>query len=266
LKHVLSSRSDRRGHARRHSLGQHYLTDPSVVSSMIKLAGVRHDERVLEIGTGKGALTKELVRLTANLEGYEIDRESYEGLASELGDRIVLHNGDAFKFSPEFDVLLSSLPYSESSHFVDWLSRRKYDRAVVLLQRDFALKITAAPGSPAYRAVSVISQASARVEIVSDVNRLSFDPPPRVDSSLVMMRWRRTLSAEQTTMIKRIFSQKRRTVRAALKRLGLEAPPSAPDPALGLRLQCRVNSLRPESVLAIVGVLSRAAEGRRRQP
>jgi len=234
---------------------------------MIKLAGVRHDERVLEIGTGKGALTKELVRLTANLEGYEIDRESYEGLKSDLGGaRLVLHNEDAFKSSPVFDVLLSSLPYSESSHFVDWLSRRKYDRAVVLLQRDFALKITAAPGSPAYRAVSVISQASARVEIVSDVNRLSFDPPPLVDSSLVMMRWRRTLSAEQTTMIKRIFSQKRRTVRAALKRLGLEAPPSAPDPALGLRLQCRVNSLRPDSVLAIVGVLSRAEEGRRRQP
>ena len=234
---------------------------------MIKLAGVRHDERVLEIGTGKGALTKELVRLTANLEGYEIDRESYEGLKSDLGGaRLVLHNEDAFKSSPVFDVLLSSLPYSESSHFVDWLSRRKYDRAVVLLQRDFALKITAAPGSPAYRAVSVISQASARVEIVSDVNRLSFDPPPLVDSSLVMMRWRRTLSAEQTTMIKRIFSQKRRTVRAALKRLGLEAPPSAADPALGLRLQCRVNSLRPESVLAIVGVLSRAEQGRRRQP
>jgi 16S rRNA A1518/A1519 N6-dimethyltransferase RsmA/KsgA/DIM1 with predicted DNA glycosylase/AP lyase activity len=128
----------------------------------------------------------------------------------------------------------------------------------VLLQRDFAMKITAPPGSPAYRAVSVISQASAQVEIVSDVSRLSFDPPPRVDSSLVTMRWRRTLSAEQTAMIKRIFSQKRRTVRAALKSLGLEAPPSAPDPAVGLPLQCRVNSLRPDSVLAMIGVLSRA--------
>ena len=184
------------GRARRHSLGQHYLTDLSVVSSMIRLAAIRHDERVLEIGTGRGALTKELVGLTANLEGYEIDRESYEGLKSELGGAVlVLHNEDAFKSSPEFDVLLSSLPYSESSHFVEWLSRRKYDRAVVLLQRDFAMKITAPPGSPAYRAVSVISQASARVEIVSDVGRLSFDPPPRVNSSLVTMRWRRTLSA-----------------------------------------------------------------------
>ena len=247
-------------------MGQHYLTDPSVVSSMINLAAIRHGERVLEIGTGRGALTRELVGLTANLEGYEIDRESYEGLQRELGGAsLVLHNEDAFKSSPEFDVLLSSLPYSESSRFVEWLSRRRYDRAVVLLQRDFAMKITAPPGSPAYRAVSVISQASARVEIVSDVSRRSFDPPPRVNSCLVTMRWRRTLSAEQTAMIKRIFSQKRRTVRAALKSLGLAAPPSAPAPAENVPLQCRVNSLRPESVLAMIGVLARADQAQNRQ-
>ncbi len=245
-------------------MGQHYLADPSVVKSMIDLAAVRPGERVLEIGTGGGALTRELVGLTPNLEGYEIDKESYEKLKSELGGAsLVLHNEDAFNSSPEFDVLLSSLPYSESSHFVEWLSQKRYGRAVVLLQRDFAMKLTAPPGSPAYRAVSVISQASAEVEIVSDVSRASFDPPPRVNSCLVTMRWRRTLGPEQTAMIKRIFSQKRRTVRAALKGLGLVAPPSAPEPGASLPLQCRVNSLRPDSVLAIVGVLSRAGQARR---
>jgi 16S rRNA (adenine1518-N6/adenine1519-N6)-dimethyltransferase len=235
--------------------------DSSVVSSMIRLAAVRHGERVLEIGTGRGALTKELVGLTAKLEGYEIDKESCEGLQRELGrTSLVLHNEDAFKSSPEFDVLLSSLPYSESSAFVEWLSGRRYDRAVVLLQQDFARKITAPPGSPTYRAVSVISQASAQVEIISGVSRGSFDPPPRVNSCLVKMRWRRTLSKEQTTMIKRVFSQKRRTVRAALKSLGLAAPPSAPVSSGNEYLQCRVSSLRPESVLAMISVLARAGQ------
>jgi 16S rRNA (adenine1518-N6/adenine1519-N6)-dimethyltransferase len=246
-------------------LGQHYLADASVVSSMISLAAIRQGERVLEIGTGTGALTRELVGLTVNLEGYEIDRESFEELQRELrGASLLLHNEDAFKASPEFDVLLSSLPYSESSAFVEWLSRRRYDRAVVLLQRDFARKITAPPGSPAYRAISVISQASAQVEIVSDVSRRSFDPQPRVSSSLVMMRWKRSLSPEQAAMIKKIFSQKRRTVRAALKRLGLATPPSAPAPGENASLQCRVNSLRPESVLAMIGVLTRTEQGRSR--
>jgi 16S rRNA (adenine1518-N6/adenine1519-N6)-dimethyltransferase len=231
---------------------------------MISLAAIRPDERVLEIGTGRGALTKQLVGHAARLEGYEVERESYELLHRELqGTSLVLHHEDAFKSSPEFDVLLSSLPYSESSEFVEWLSRRRYDRAVVLLQRDFAMKITAAPGSPAYRAVSVISQASAHVEIVSNVGRLAFDPPPRVNSCLVTMRWKRTLNEEQLAMIKRIFSQKRRTVRAALKSLGLEAPASAPAPTENVPLQCRVNALRPDSVLAMVGVLRHAERARK---
>ncbi len=233
---------------------------------MLQLAAVRPGERVLEIGTGRGALTKELVRLTTNFEGYEIDRESCEGLRSELGEEasssFELHNEDAFKASPVFDVLLSSLPYSESSSFVDWLSQRRYDRAVVLLQRDFAEKITAQSGSPAYRAVSVISQASAEVKVVCGVSRESFDPPPRVDSCLVTMRWKRTLTGEQTAMIKKIFSQKRRTVRAALRSLGLPAPPSALYPAENSALQCRVKSLRPESVLSMVELLARADRGR----
>ena len=230
---------------------------------MIELAAIRRGERVLEIGTGKGALTRELVGLTDNLEAYEVDKESYDALGSELaGTSLVLHNEDAFRSSPEFDVLLSSLPYSESSAFVEWLSRRRYGRAVVLLQRDFATKITAPPRSPAYRAVSVISQASAEVEIVSGVSRRSFDPPPRVNSCLVMMRWRRTLSQEQNAMIKRIFSQKRRTVRAALKSLGLAAPPSAPVSSQHEYLQCRVNSLRPESVIAMIDVLARGGQAR----
>ena len=228
---------------------------------MVGRAAIGPGERVLEIGTGRGALTKELVRLTTHLEGYEIDEENYEGLRRELGGAsVVLHHADAFKSSPEFDVLISSLPYSESSNFVEWLSQRKYDRAVVLLQRDFARKITAPPGSPAYRAVSVVSQASAVVEIVSDVSRFSFDPQPRVNSCLVTMRWKRTLSSEQIAMIKRIFSQKRRTVRAALKSLGHAEPPSVPAMSAAVPLQCRVNSLRPESVLALVGVLGRAKQ------
>lgn len=231
---------------------------------MVELADIRAGERVLEIGTGRGALTRELVRLTDRLEGYEVDPASYERLRSELSSAsVVLHNEDAFEASPEFDVLLSSLPYSESSRFVEWLAKRRYERAVVLLQRDFAQKITAYPGDPSYRAVSVISQVSSRARIVGDVGKFSFEPSPNVDSCVVTISWRRTLTADQISMVKTIFSQKRRTVRAALKSLGLVEPPSAAPVTSDEQLMCRVNSLRPESVLAMVGVLSRK-EGARK--
>jgi len=222
---------------------------------MIELAAIRPGEKVLEIGTGRGALTRELVRVAPDLEGYELDRENYDALDRELRG-ISLHNEDAFRASPRFDVLLSSLPYSESSNFVEWLARRRYDRAVLLLQRDFAEKLTAPPGSPSYRAISVISQSSSKTEIVADVPRDSFDPPPRVNSCIVTMRFTRTLGDQEISMVKRIFSQRRRTVKAALKALGLEPPPSPPEDR-NVLLQCRVGSLRPDSVLAMAGVLSR---------
>jgi 16S rRNA (adenine1518-N6/adenine1519-N6)-dimethyltransferase len=225
---------------------------------MIALAAIKPGERVLEIGTGRGALTRELLRLTPNFEGYEVDVESYEKLRKELPEAKIL-NEDAFESATDFDVLLSSLPYSESSNFVEWLSLNKYDRAVLLLQRDFAEKLVAAPGSRSYRAVSVISQASSKVEIITGVPREAFDPPPRVNSCIVSMRWRRTLNESQISMIKRIFSQKRRTVKAALKSLGLQAPSSAPEDRNEF-LQCRVGSLRPESVLAMTSVISRRAK------
>jgi len=203
-------------------------------------------------------LTRVLVGMTPSLEGYEVDKGSYESLSREVGGRVVLHNEDAFDSSPVFDVLVSSLPYSESSRFVEWLSSRKYDRAVLVLQEDFARKITAPPGSPVYRAVSVISQASAETEIMSRVSRSSFEPQPRVNSCLVTMKWKRTLTGEEIAMIKRIFSQRRRTVKAALKSLGMASAMSTPDRQETLPLQCRVNKLRPQSVLAMVGVLDRA--------
>jgi len=231
---------------RRQRLGQHYLVDRAVIGRMLEAAAILRGERVVEIGTGRGALTRELVKLTDDLQGYDVDPRNYRELAKELGGdpHLRLHNSDAFECTPEFDVLVSSLPYSESSTFVEWLSRRNYDRAVVLLQEDFARKLVARPGDGAYRAVSVISQLSAKVGLGPRVGRLSFDPPPRVSSCLVTMKHIRTLSGGQVEVVKRLFSQRRRKLGTALKALGF-----------GLTVrelqEVRVSKLRPEEVLAV---------------
>ena len=229
----------------RQRLGQHYLTDQRVVDKIVASANVRPDERILEIGTGRGILTKEFVHLGANLEAYEVDRENLAATLEELDTaRAVVHLGDAFKETPRFDVLVSSLPYSRSATFVEWISQLEYDRAVVLLQEDFVNKILATPGTRDYRAVSAIAQVSSEVKALTRVSRESFSPPPSVSSLLVSVKPRRRMTGVEISRIKQLFSLRRREVASAMAKLGMARPKTD----YGKR---RVYSLTPEEVLEI---------------
>lgn len=233
--------------SRRRRLGQHYLVDGGVVSRMIEIAAVRRNERVLEIGPGRGSLTFEISKQTDRMEAYEIDRENYLMLRKKLKDRVNLYLGDAFMVESEFDVLVSSLPYSMSSTFVGWLSKRDYDRAVVVLQEEFVKKITTPSGTRDYRAVSAISQISSSVEIMEPVKRSSFDPQPRVNSVLVTVRPRRRLDDEIISMIKKLFSLRRRRLAAAMKELGLKVDTDWREE--------RIQNIPPEEVYGITSRL-----------
>jgi 16S rRNA (adenine1518-N6/adenine1519-N6)-dimethyltransferase len=227
---------------RRQRLGQHYLVDPAIVRRIVEVAHVQPGERVLEIGTGLGVLTKELVRLGKSFEGYEVDKENHEATRAMLaGTGAKLHLGDAFEDRPDFDVLVASLPYSRSAEFVEWLGGIEYDRAVVLLQEDFVRKVLAPPGSRDYRAVSALAQISSDVEELGRVGRSSFSPPPRVNSLIVRINPKVTVSAKEASMVKKLFSLRRRQVASVLVGLGM----AGESGGYGTR---RVYSLTPEEV------------------
>jgi 16S rRNA (adenine1518-N6/adenine1519-N6)-dimethyltransferase len=227
---------------KRRRLGQHYLVDDRIVDKMLAHAGVKPFERVLEIGTGRGALTKRLADMGAKLLAYEIDNENYRLTKLALGVRknVDLRNGDAFAQRDSFDVLVSSLPYSESSKFVVWLCGIEFDRAVVLLQDDFVRKLTAQPGTKDYRAISVIAQISSRIIVVSSVGRDAFVPRPRVASAIVEFRPLIRISPAEVLKVKRLFSLRRRLVRGVIK-----GPGTVPGGKFGSR---RIVSLTPEEV------------------
>lgn len=238
------SRSSRR------RLGQHYLVDQALIERVVSLARIRPRERVLEIGTGKGALTKELLRVASEMEAYEIDKENFEEtMAAVGGSKIKLHLADAFREKPRFDVLVSSLPYSRSSSFVEWISGMPYDRALVLLQEDFVKKVVSPPGHRDYRAISVIAQASTDVIVLDRVPRSAFAPQPRVDTVVVSLKPRRRLSQQEVDGIKRLFALRRRTVAATLRELSASGG--------GDRDRRRVYSLTPGDVLELLPVLKR---------
>jgi len=229
---------------KRHRLGQHYMVDQSVIVRVVSLARIGPSDRVLEIGTGKGALTKELASLGASYTGYELDRANFEETSKAVRGtdaRVVL--ADAFEERPDFDVLVSSLPYSESATFVRWLSGIPFRRAVVVLQEDFVRKITAPPGSRDYRGISALSQICFEVKVLGKVPRASFSPQPRVGSVIASFIPRRRIEEAEATSVIRLFSLRRRRADSALAELGMKRRGS-----FGTR---RVNSLDPDEVHAL---------------
>lgn len=231
---------------KRQRLGQHYLNDPEVVRRMVSLAEIGPSDRVLEIGTGRGELTRELVGLGAGFDGYEVDRGNYEATMDAVrGTQARVHLGDAFEHRPRFDVLVSSLPYSESARFVRWLSASDFRRAVVLLQEDFVRKMLAPPGARDYRGISALAQLAFDAQVMWRVKRESFTPQPKVSSVVVRLLPKLRVPEAEAARITRLFSLRRRRVDSALAELGMTQKRGR-----GTR---RVNSLTPEEVHQICG-------------
>jgi 16S rRNA (adenine1518-N6/adenine1519-N6)-dimethyltransferase len=235
---------------RRHRLGQHYLVDQDVIRQVVSLAGIGPADRVLEIGTGRGALTKELAGLGASYLGFEIDRANFDetsDLVRGTSAGVVL--ADAFEERPDFDILVSSLPYSESASFVKWLSGMEFRRAVVVLQEDFVRKLMARPGSRDYRGISALAQICFDINVLSRVPRAAFAPQPRVGSVIASFSPRRRVGSSEVANVIRLFSLRRRLADSALAELRMKGAQS-----FGRR---RVNSLSPDEVHLICAPMPR---------
>ena len=196
---------------RRQSLGQHFLASPAVAEGVVEAAGLTGSETVLEIGPGLGALTPHLCRRAGRVVAVEVDRNLHRALESGLDfANLELVRGDAFQVETDFDVLVSSLPYSQSRRAVEWLAQRRFSRAVILVQREFADKLSASAGER--RAVSVLASWAFEMETVRTVSRGSFRPPPEVDSVLLRLTPRNRVGQDTILGINRLFSQRRKTL------------------------------------------------------
>lgn len=238
---------------KRQKLGLHYLVDPKAIQRILSTAEIKNTEVVLEIGTGKGALTEKLKVVCKRLEGYEVDPLNYQQ-TRRLGDtkNVNLHMADVFRARPIFDVLVSSLPYSRSAKFVEWLSQMEYDRAVVVLQEDFVQKITSPPGDRNYRAISAIAQISSAIRLGDRIGREAFSPRPRVDSRIVTLFPRTRLQKPQLVLIKQLFALRRRTLSSVLARAGIEPEIARADP------KKRVYHLSPAEVYQLISEVSKS--------
>ena len=207
---------------KRRILGQHFLSDLRILDEMVEYAKLSRSDVVLEVGAGRGELTKRLAEKAGKVIAVEID----PSFASDLQDlaeaysNVELIMGDVLKVRPVgFNKVVANPPYSISSKLVEWLIESRPELMVLTLQREFASKLVAGPGSPKYLYISVISSLAYDSKILRIIPRILFNPPPKVDSALISMR-RRTEVPELRDSWKKfwkmLFTRRRQVVRKVL--------------------------------------------------
>ncbi|MGH2618353.1 MAG: 16S rRNA (adenine(1518)-N(6)/adenine(1519)-N(6))-dimethyltransferase RsmA [Thermomicrobiales bacterium] len=177
-------------------LGQHFLFERGIVERMVRTAGVTAGDTVLEIGPGLGILTSELLRRAGRVVAVEIDRSLAAHLLAAFGDfpSFQLVPGNALAMSSDaivplgepFDVV-ANLPYAAGTAILRHLleQSRKPRRLTVMLQKEVAARLTAAP--PNMSILAVATQYFAAPRLAFTVSPSVFIPPPNVESAVVTL-------------------------------------------------------------------------------
>lgn len=206
--------------------GQHILRNPLIINAIIQKAAVKPTDTVLEVGPGTGNLTVKLLDAAKKVIAYELDPrmtvEVFKRVQStEKESRLNVIQGDVLKHKlPYFDICVSNTPYQISSPLVfRLLSHRPIFRAAVLMfQREFAMRLVAKPGDSFYCRLSVNTQLLARVSHLMKVARNNFRPPPKVESSVVRIEPRnpppKVNFVQWDGMLRICFQRKNRMLRA----------------------------------------------------
>jgi len=218
--------------------GQHFLCDPAVARRIVETAELGPRSVALEIGPGLGALTDELAARAGRLYLVEVDPALANRLAARFAGepRVQVVAGDVLSMPLEDVVsgpvvtVVANLPYNIAMPILFRLldARARFPRAVLMLQREMAQRLAAAPGTAAYGVASVLVQAFADVRIAFGVSRRSFLPRPDVDSAVVDVRWSAAARANIgdvalfRAVVRAAFGQRRKMLRNALAALATE--------------------------------------------
>jgi 16S rRNA (adenine1518-N6/adenine1519-N6)-dimethyltransferase len=246
-------------------LGQHFLVDENILGVIDRLAELAPGDVVLEIGPGLGVLTRYLAARVARVHAVELDRSLEPHLAG-LGDKVDLRFGDALRLdlasiAPDATKLVSNLPYNVATPLVvESLDGLPHVALwCVMVQREVADRLFAAPGTKAYSAVSVLVQLVAERTGFHPVSRSVFRPPPNVDSALVAFR--RTGLPAGYPRIKAVvaaaFAHRRKTLPNSLQLAGVCTRAAAEDAlrAIGRGTDTRAEELAPAEFVSLAEAL-----------
>lgn len=222
------------------SLGQNFLTDKNIIDKIIQGSEITGDDLVVEIGPGIGVITYEASRVARQVIAVEIDRNLIPILQETLAERdnIQIINKDILKTDvnriiedakaadPEIKgvKMIGNLPYYITTPIIMKLLEEGVaaDGITVMMQKEVADRIKAAPGTKAYGALSVAVQYYCEVEGVANVPKEVFLPQPKVDSTVLNLKIRKSAAVEVKdrdlffAVVKAGFGQRRKTLSNSL--------------------------------------------------
>jgi 16S rRNA (adenine1518-N6/adenine1519-N6)-dimethyltransferase len=249
-------------------LGQNFLADPNLLEAIVRDAELGDDDVVLEVGAGEGVLTERLAAAVRHVHAVELDR-GLEEILAPLAARpgVELHWGDAMRFDlaalqPAPTAVVSNLPYSVATPVIlrtieELPSVRRW---TVMVQREIADRLRAAPGSRVYGSPSVLVQLACEVKLLRTVDPAVFRPRPRVESAILALR--RTGPGADPAMrelVRAAFAHRRKALARSLEHIrpGSLTPAREALAALGLPEDARAESLSPQEFAALAQGLSR---------
>ena len=265
------------------ALGQNFLSDPSLSQKIVNLSEIGPEDSVLEIGSGLGSLTIPLAMAAKSVLAMEKDTRfkellNAEILANGLSNIDILEKNilefDICRWAKDKDhkiIVAGNLPYNISSQILIQLiqSRRFIRKAVVMLQKEAALRIIEKPGSRQYGRLSVMMQYCANITKLMDIGAERFTPKPKIDSLVLMIEFKVTPdypAADESFLfqvVKAAFGQRRKTLRNALKGSELHIDADAATSILaasGINPTRRAESLTVDEFVRLSNVLKEASE------
>ncbi|ACS89667.1 16S rRNA (adenine(1518)-N(6)/adenine(1519)-N(6))-dimethyltransferase RsmA [Thermococcus sibiricus] len=202
-------------------LGQNFLIVGDVIKREVERAEIKNSETILEIGPGLGVLTDELAKRAGKVYAIEKDSRIIEILKKEYNwSNVEIMQGDALKIKfPEFNKVVSNLPYQISSPITFKLLKYDFERAVLIYQLEFAQRMVAKPGDKNYSRLSVMVQAKVNVDLVERIGRGAFYPKPKVDSAVIVMEPKPKDEQIELNenLVKALFQHRRKLASKALK-------------------------------------------------
>ncbi len=250
-------------------LGQNFLVDDVAIHRIVAALGDLAGRTVVEIGPGRGAITHALAARARGVLAIELDRDLAAGLRAHFDPgRVTVVEQDVLHFDFAAAAaaagqrlrVAGNLPYYITSPILLKLAagHASLDFAVLMVQREVALRVAAAPGSRDYGLLSTTVQMFGSVETLFTLPPAAFAPPPKVHSTV--FRWRFAPRFDQLQVhqdrflrfLRHAFAQKRKTLANNLRAAGLQAAAAAAALAAArIPAQARAEELPLEDLAAL---------------